>query len=134
MTVKPDHGLRTRAGQLLSAYLREISEEETELIHDPNSGEDRMATKAEALARRIWQDALGYAEQVKDTHGVLINLVHPPNRAAQSILFDRVEGRAPVSVNEGAEKMTAAEKVTEQGVKRISKAGNLDNANSSSSD
>ena len=127
MTVKPDHGLRTRAGQLLSAYLREISEEETELIHDPNSNEDRMATKAEALARRIWQDALGYTEQTKSKDGVLIDLVHPPNRAAQSILFDRVEGRAPASVNEGDKKITAAEKVTEQGAKRIAKAGNLNN-------
>ncbi|KKN77424.1 hypothetical protein LCGC14_0359830 [marine sediment metagenome] len=132
MTVRPDHGLRTKAGQLLSQYLREISEEETELIHDPNSGEDRMATKAEALARRIWQDALGYTEQANSKDGVLIDLVHPPNRVAQSILFDRIEGRAPASVNEGAEKITAAEKVNEQSAKRIAKAGNLNNdANSS---
>ncbi len=119
MPVRPDHGLRTKAGQLLSQYLREISEEETELIHDPNSGEDRMATKAEALARRIWQDALGYSEQVKAKEGGFIDLIHPPNRAAQSILFDRVEGRAPASVNEGDKKITAAEKVTEQVQKRI---------------
>ena len=131
MPVRPDHGLRTKAGQLLSQYLREISEEKTELIHDPNSGEDRMATKAEALARGIWQDALGYTEKVITKEGGLIDLIHPPNRTAQSIVFDRIEGRAPISVNEGDKKITAAEKVTEQGVKRIAEAGNLNNGTNS---
>lgn len=124
--VKPDHGTRTRAGQLLSQYLREIANEETEMVKDPKTGEDRMATKAEALARSIWRDALGYKEKVPGKDGSLIELIHLPVRVAQSIVFDRIEGRAPASVAEGADKMTAAERVSEQGLKRISEAGKVD--------
>ena len=119
------HGVRTRAGQLLSAYLREISAEVTEVVKDPKTGEERMATKAEALARKIWTDALGYTEKVMSEGGKLIEVVHVPSRAAQCMLYDRIEGRAPASATEGADKLTAAERVTEQSVKRISQAGKL---------
>lgn len=123
MTVRSDHGMRTRAGQLLSAYLREISNEETEMVRV--DGVDTMVTKAEALARNIWRDALGYTEMKKDKDGNLIELVHVPIRAAQCIVFDRIEGRAPASMSEGADKLTAAERVSEQSVKRIAKAGKI---------
>lgn len=124
MAVKPNHGIRTKAGQLLSAYLRQIAEEKTEMI--TVDGEDRMATKAEALARSIWRDALGYKEKVMDKDSKLVELVHLPVRAAQAIVFDRIEGRAPASTGEGAGKLTAAQKVTEQSKKRISEAGKVD--------
>ncbi len=124
--VKPDHGTRTRAGQLLSQYLREISSEVTEMVRDPKTGEDRMATKAEALARKMWQDALGYTEKVQAKDGSLIDIVHASNRAAQCLLFDRIEGRAPASVGEGDSKLTAADKMSEQCAKRITKAGKLE--------
>ncbi len=123
--VKPDHGVRTRAGQLLSQYMREIANEETELIKDPKSGEDRMASKAEALARSIWKDALGYSETKTDKEGNRVVLLHTPNKASQCLVFDRVEGKAPASAGEGAGKLTAAERVTEQVQKRIGKAGKL---------
>lgn len=122
---RPDHGVRTRAGQLLSQYLREISNEETEMVADPKTGEDRMATKAEALARRIWQDALGWTETVINKDGEAVKLSHLPSRAAQTIVFDRIEGRAPASTGESAGKLTAAERVSEQSVKRISEAGKI---------
>lgn len=124
MAVKPDHGVRTRAGQLLSYYMREIAKEKTEFVDDGDGGL-RMATKAEKLARNTWRDALGYEEKVSDVDGKEIKIIHQPNRAAASMLFDRIEGRAPMSVSEGDEKLTAAKKVTEQGKKRIGKAGNI---------
>lgn len=123
--VKPDHGVRTRAGQLLSAYMREIANEETELVVDPKTGEDRMATKAEALARKIWKDALGSTETKTDKDGNRVELVHAPNKASQCLVFDRIEGRAPASTGEGSGKLTAAERVNEQTIKRIGKAGKL---------
>ena len=124
--IRPDHGTRIRAGQLLSQYLREISFEETEMVCDPKTGEDRMATKAEALARKMWQDALGYTEKVQDEGGKLADRIHAPNRAAQCLLFDRIEGRAPTSIGEGDSKMTAADRMSEQCAKRIEKAGKLE--------
>lgn len=127
MTVnyKPDHGVRTKAGQLLSAYLRSIAEEVTETIKDPKSGEDRMATKAEALARLIWRDALGYTE-TQIVKGERIEVARAPSRAAASMLYDRVEGRAPASMGDDSGGVTAADKVTEQATKRIAKAGGID--------
>lgn len=125
MTVKPDHGVRTKAGQLLSAYLRQIAEEVTETVKDPKTGEDRMATKAEALARLIWRDALGYTE-TQIIKGERIEIQRAPSRAAASMLYDRVEGRAPASTGDDKGGVTAADKVTEQATKRIAKAGGID--------
>ncbi len=113
------HGKKTKQGQLLSHYLRAISEEVTECATG-SDGEPRMVTKAEKLARMIWQDALGCKKMVKG-----IETVTPPVRAAQNIIFDRTEGRVPNSSVEGSEKLTAADKVTEQGAKRIAKAGGM---------
>ena len=116
------HGKQTKAGQLLSHWLRTISEEVTEFVKDPVTGEDRIASKAEALARLMWRDALGYSKMVKGKSGEVETIVAPV-RAAANIIFDRTEGRVPNSTVEGSEKLTAADKVTEQGAKRIADAG-----------
>ena len=55
-----ERGHKTKAGKLLSSFIRAISEEQTEFIKADGGGEDRMATKAEALARIMWKEALGY--------------------------------------------------------------------------
>lgn len=126
--MKTERGKKTRAGQLLSAFLRQIAEEPTELIKD--GGEDRIATKAEALARQMWKDALGYREIVPviDKDGKTIGsneVIHAPNRAMMELVFNRIEGRAPIAVQEGDEKITVTERVSEEGKKRIGKAGGL---------
>lgn len=119
---------KSKAGKLLSQHLREIAEEETETVKDPD-GVDIMATKAEALARKIWQMALGYIEtQIRD--GKRSEIHHLPDRGMMGMILDRMEGRAPMIAAEGAGKMTAADKVSEQGAKRIAKAGKLENATS----
>lgn len=119
-------GARIKAGKLLSQHLREIAEEETEVIKDAD-GRDTMATKAEALARKIWQMALGYKEYqgIGDKRA---EINHLPDRGMMGMILDRMEGRAPMIAAEGAGKMTAADKVSEQGAKRITKAGKLENA------
>lgn len=118
-------GLKVKAGKLLSAYLRQIGEEITEMITDPVTGGDRMATKVEALSRQIWRDALGYTEQIVEK-GQLKDIYHNPSNIARAIIFDRMEGRAPLAIGESDEKLTAADRITEQGKKRITKAGKLD--------
>lgn len=121
---KPDKAHRTKAGQLLSKWLRQIAEEETEFIKD-NDGEDRMATKAEAIARLIWKKALGYSEKKINSKGVEVIENHPPDRTMMSMIFDRIEGRAPVSTDMGKKKRSVADKVSEQGAKRIKDAGGV---------
>ncbi len=113
-----EHGSRTRAGKLLSSYIRQIAEEETEVVKDPKTGDDRMASKAEGLARLIWKKALGYTEQ-KVESGKLVDYYFHPDKYLMGLLFDRMEGRAPLNVGEGDEKITVAERVSEQGKKRI---------------
>jgi hypothetical protein len=109
--------VKKRAGLLLNTFLREIAEEETEFLKDDDDG-DRMVTKAEALARMIWDRALGFEEKrmEKDKE---VTIEHPPDKFYVGILFDRIEGRAaPVSYG-GKKQRTIADKVGEQSKKRI---------------
>ena len=116
-----NRGHATKAGQLLSKWLRQIAEEETEFIKD-NDGEDRMVTKAEAIARLIWKKALGYSK-TEIIKGEKIITHYPPDRAMINMLLDRIEGRAPMSTDMGKKKRSIADKVSEQGTKRITNAG-----------
>lgn len=112
-----EHGTRTRAGKLLTAFIREIAEEKTEVLL---GAEDKMVTKAEALARLIWKKALGYKE-VNIVKGQPLDIIYHPDKGCMGLIFDRMEGKAPASLDEGDDKMTVAERVSEQGVKRINK-------------
>lgn len=113
---------KSRAGKLLTRFLEVIAEEETECIQDAD-GENKMVTKAEALARIIWKRALGYTEHdVKND----IDIVHQPEQSKISTIFDRIEGKAPVAGEDTKDKITAAARVTELGKKRIADAGGMD--------
>jgi len=111
---------KTKAGKILTRYLELIAEEKTETVKDPMTGEDRMATKAEALARLIFKRALGYTElDVKSG----ADIVHQPEQSKIGIIFDRIEGKAPMAGEDTQGKITAAERVSEVGKKRIADAG-----------
>lgn len=112
------NGKKMLAGKLLSKYLTEIAAEETELGKDLDGG-DVMITKAEALARLIWKMALGYKEEVINKSGLLAKLNHRPDKPAMGIIFDRLEGRVAQSVAESPNKLSTADRVTEQAKKRI---------------
>jgi len=119
MKKKPmnQHGLKTKAGKLLSQYLKEIAQEQTELVTDANN-EDQMATKAEALARKIWRMALGWKE-VQIEAGKPVEYVYKPDKAMMMLVFDRTEGRAPSSSGGSDHKLSTAARVTEQSKKRL---------------
>lgn len=116
---KSNHGKLTKAGQLLSQFIRTIALEETELIKGVD-GEDKMVSKAEALARLTWKKALGYTEQ-KKIDGVLTDIVHQPDRIYAGMLWDRMEGRAPLMNPEKKDRRSIADRVSEQGKKRSNK-------------
>jgi len=96
------HGIKTKAGMLLSKYIKEIADEQTEMLkrEDTNEDEDRMATKAEALARVIWKHALGYKETISKVNaaGATITATKDvkPNTVYIGMILDRTEGRAPL--------------------------------------
>ena len=115
----------TRAGKLLTKFLRQISEEKSEFIKGNQTNDDRMASKAEALARNMWDMALGKSLESVDEDGVMVHLERRPDKSMMSLIFDRLEGKSPISVTEDDEVLTVAGKVTEQGKNRIVQAGGL---------
>ncbi len=108
-------GDKQRAGRLLSANLRRIAQEETELIAVGTS-EERMATKAEALARLMWSMALGY--KVVDAKSGL-ETVHAPDKGMIGLLWDRIEGRAGPVNDSDAKKRSLPKKVSDENKKRL---------------
>ena len=112
-------GAKQRAGLILSSLLRSIAEEVTELA--VIDGEDKMVSKAEALARLTWKHALGFTEKRMNDSGIECEIIHLPDRIYATMLYDRLEGRV-AAVDEGKkEKRTVADKVGDQNKKRLNK-------------
>ena len=117
---KTETGKLKKAGMLLSQFIRSIALEQTELIKGVD-GEDRMASKAEAIARLTFKKALGYTEEIRHDDGTMEKIVHPPDRWAIALLWDRMEGRAPLMNPEKKDRRSIADRVSEQGKKRSNK-------------
>ena len=113
-----EHGNKVKAGQLLTKCLREISHELTEVVKDPDTGDDRLATKAEALVRNMWKMALGFTES-KIVNGTMKDTIHAPDKSMMARIFDRLEGQIPIAVDVGRKKITASERVSAENTKRL---------------
>lgn len=119
-------GDKIRAGVVLSTKLREIAQEETQFIKDPEG--DRMVTKAEALARLMWKMALGYKETEIKANGV-VETIHGPDRGMIQLIWDRIEGRA-TPVNDNLQnKRKLPDKVSDANKQRLNDMAKPDNAN-----
>jgi len=110
---------KAQAGKILSQFLRMIAEEKTERVNDPEQG-DRIASKAEALARIMWKFALGYSEIDPKTGA---DKTHKPDKSMIRLLYDRIEGRVPDSAHGKSDTRDVAAKVTELGKQRINAVG-----------
>jgi len=115
---KTDHGKLQKAGMLLSQFIRTIALEKTALVKI--DGEDQIVSKAEALARLVWNKALGYTEQ-KVIEGKLTDVIHSPDKVMIALLWDRMEGRAPLMNPDKKDRRNIADRVSEQGKKRSNK-------------
>ena len=76
-------GSKKRAGRLVSSYLRAIGTEKTEIADvftDPDTGKKKIISKAEALARDIWKQAL-------ENEDADLRLKY------RKLVLDRVEGK-----------------------------------------
>ena len=120
-----EHGLKTSAGMMLSKYLRQVGQERTEVEgNDPASGESRIITKAEALARTMWKLALGYNEEErtvdpKSGRQMLRVKRYKPDNTMIALIFDRVEGKVASQENEKGKKQPLSSKVDEQAKRRV---------------
>jgi hypothetical protein len=117
--------VKEKAGTLLSKFIKEIAEETTESVQDPQTGEERAVTKAEVLARAIWQGALGWTETVEvvDKKGAVTGTkekVHGPDKTYVNIILDRMEGKAPQGTEKDKnQKASLADRVSEQAIRRL---------------
>ena len=114
---------KTRAVRLLSRFIREIAEE-TEFVKGEGSDDDRMVTKAEQLARKMWRIAMGWTEVVI-ADGVSKDVVHPPDMKMAAIVMDRLEGRVSTAVEDDTTRPSTAVRVSDQGKKRINAIGDF---------
>jgi hypothetical protein len=113
-------GAKVRAGQLLSRFLRQAAEEITEL--GSKDGEDVLISKAEKMAAIMWKEALGYEEVEIGKQGQRIVHVHKPDKTMIGLIYERMEGRAPLA-QEGSGKQEIPDRVDEQARNRINAAG-----------
>ena len=111
------HGDKVKAGKMLNQFLREISQECTEIGKDAD-GDPYLITKAEALVRNMWKMALGYTEQ-RVVGDDLKDFKYPPDKGMMSRIFDRIEGKVPMSVDAGKQKVTAAKRLSAENTKRM---------------
>lgn len=108
---------KQRAGALISRFLRNIAEEETELIID---GDDqKMVTKAEALARLVFKRALGFSETRINDEGNEVTVVHQPDKTYIAMVWDRLEGRVANVTEDKKKTRKVADRVGEQSAQRI---------------
>lgn len=102
------------SGKQLTNHLRTLAEE---MISVTDAGDP--ITRAQALADLIWKFALGWTEEYRDDNGTLVKKKHPPVAWAMQYLFERTEGRAPVSMPENEGGLKAADKVSDLAKQRV---------------
>jgi len=82
--------------------------------------EGEYQTKGEALVDLVMKEALGWEESIVNDEGTEIKSVHKPQRWAIELVWDRMEGKTPQSLDPGETKMTAKDTVKALAVARLS--------------
>lgn len=107
-------GMKAASTRALTRHLNELGRE----VHTVNDAGDPI-TREEALARRLWDMALGWEEQTRDDEGNLKTVKHPPVAWAMQYVYDRKEGRTAPTVLEDEGRVRAADKVRELAKDRV---------------
>jgi len=112
-------GSKSRAGHLLSTYLRAIADEKTELadvVISPDKVERRLISKAEAIARDMFRLALPLGPGVE---------VGPENAVGEKtrleyrkLILERIDGK-PGTEEQEEERDRIPEKISEINRKRV---------------
>jgi len=88
---------QTKFEKALLRCLKNLGDEEIE-ISDIETGDTDVVTRAEALARTVWHEALGYsvyAEEFDPDGNVrrVFKEFHKPDRASKQLIFDHLLGK-----------------------------------------
>ena len=114
---------KAKANKLLSTFIRELANEA--VIRTPGVGisGDRMITRAEALAKTMWEIALGYEEEIINAKGETVKKTHGADKGMITIIADRMEGRVSTTdAKDKSRKASVAERVGEQYRDRLNAA------------
>jgi hypothetical protein len=88
-----------------------------EVVETDDQG--RSITRAEKLNRVLWQEALGWTEQIRDANGSLRQIVHPANISVAIKLKEQLDGKAAVATEVAPTGPTAAARVRALAVDRL---------------
>ena len=100
----------------LTIEVRKLAEEAFSITDDGTP-----LTRAEALARLLWNLAMGYKEKVRDDSGTMKEVTHPPIAWASQYIYERLEGRPQTAIAEDETRVKAAEKVRDLAKARLNK-------------
>ena len=114
---KLEAGEKSRAGRLLSTFLREIAQEKTEIISDDEV--PKRVTKARALADQIWYRALGTYQYVDPLTRVVKQ--PPPDKQMIELIFDRCEGKVGTHEEEVKKDASVPDKVSQANKDKLNK-------------
>lgn len=98
---------------LLTRHLRELAGSLSDQIGDDGNA----LTKAEALAKVLWERAIGWTE----TDDAGKKTEHKPEPWAVSLVYERLEGRCPTAEDVGGSKGTIADKIGELSKTKINR-------------
>lgn len=76
-------------------------------------------TREEALARLLWNMALGYVEKVRNNEGNWEEVAHKPVAWAMQAVWDRREGKVPLAIGEDDNRIKASDRVRELAKDRL---------------
>jgi len=103
-------GEKVRNERLVSTYIRAIGNKKTETFVADSTEEDnpqpKLISKAEALARDIWDEALKCGDKK-------LRLEY------RKLVLDRIEGRAGIGVEEQKERRPIPKQISERGKNRL---------------
>lgn len=104
-------------GKLLTKKLCELAVDIIEI--DPST--EKATTRAEKLAKIVWDHALGYTERTENKEGSVKEVKYKPAPWAITLLMDRIEGKVANAIEPGIDRPTLRNKLSSIGTKRINK-------------
>lgn len=111
---KPKKLQKAYDSRRLTQHLRELAAE----IDTIDEGGE-LLTKGQVLAKLVFDKALGYEEKRKDDEGKEETIYHKPEAWAITLIWERMEGRAPQAVPDDKKTLTATVKINELAKQRI---------------
>lgn len=108
---------QAKVGRLLSQFIKQIAQEK---IYHEDEGQELLMTKAEALCRIIWRDAIGWTEITEDGK----HIAHKPDKNMIQLIYERMEGKAGTADEYKRKDTSISDKVSAVAKSRINKMVN----------